>query len=79
MRSLLRNPWIIAGVFAVAVVGFLLFRPDTLFVDDAVDESLEDAFTAPTSDIEEPATDAASTDDDLLCIPWFCRARIRSV
>lgn len=64
MRSLLRNPWIIAGVVAVAVVGFLLFRPDTLFVDDAVDESLEDAFTAPTGDVEEPTTDAGSIDDE---------------
>lgn len=32
---------ILAGV---AVVGFLLFRPDKLFVDDRVDESLSDAF-----------------------------------
>ena len=64
MRSLLRNPWIIAGVVAVAVVGFLLFRPDTLFVDDAVDESLEDAFSVPTSVVEEPAPDAVSIDDD---------------
>ncbi|MEX2624769.1 MAG: DM13 domain-containing protein [Acidimicrobiia bacterium] len=33
-----------AGVAVLAVVGFLLFRPDTLFTDVRADESLEDAF-----------------------------------
>jgi len=43
-----RYRWPIVGVgLVVAVVGFLLFRPDKLFVDDVVDESLADAFGAP--------------------------------
>ena len=34
---------IAATTVAVLIVGFLLFRPDKLFVDDRVDESLADA------------------------------------
>ncbi|MCA1737145.1 MAG: hypothetical protein LC739_13920 [Actinobacteria bacterium] len=48
MRALLRNPFVLAGGFVVLVVGFLLFRPDTLFTDVRVAESLEDAFTTST-------------------------------
>lgn len=58
--------WILAvALLAAAVVGFLLFRPDTLFRDDRVDESLEEAFApgstttlpgAAVADTEEPAT-----------------------
>ena len=45
MKYLKRYRWPIAGlVIAVLVVGFLAFRPDKLFVDDVVDESLDDAF-----------------------------------
>ena len=45
MKYLKRYRWPIAGlVTAVLVVGFLAFRPDKLFVDDVVDESLDDAF-----------------------------------
>lgn len=45
---------VVGGVVVVAVVGFLLFRPDKLFVDDAVDESLEQAFAAPTANPASP-------------------------
>ena len=44
MNARLRLPLVI-GV--LAVVAFLAFRPDKLFVDDVVDESLADAFAAP--------------------------------
>jgi len=45
VKYLKRYRWPIAGlVTAVLVVGFLAFRPDKLFVDDVVDESLDDAF-----------------------------------
>lgn len=58
--------WILAvALLAAGVVGFLLFRPDTLFRDDRVDESLEEAFDqdpatslpgAAVADTEDPAT-----------------------
>ncbi|MGH8959364.1 MAG: DM13 domain-containing protein [Acidimicrobiia bacterium] len=42
--------WLLtSGGLVVAVVGFLLFRPDTLFTDVRVEESLEAAFTATTT------------------------------
>lgn len=51
MRRLLQRFWIPVSVIAVAlgVVAFLAFRPDKLFVDDRVDESLADAFTSTTA------------------------------
>lgn len=64
MRTLKRYVWYIVGVGAVVLlVGFVLVRPDKLFVDDAVDESLEEAFTVTTT--SEPAattTTAAATE-----------------
>jgi hypothetical protein len=61
-----RYRWPIIGVGAVVLlVAFLLFRPDKLFVDDAVNESLADAFpvaaTAPatTTTTTPPTTTAA--------------------
>ena len=45
MELIRRFKWPILGAGAVVLlVGFLLFRPDKLFVDDKVDESLADAF-----------------------------------
>lgn len=56
MRFLKRWRWPIVGVGAIVViVGFLAFRPDKLFVDDVVDESLSDAFTTESS-TEPPGT-----------------------
>ena len=49
---------IVVGGLAVAVVGFLLFRPDKLFVDDVADEPLESAFGA-----EAAATDTTLGED----------------
>jgi hypothetical protein len=43
-----RNRLLLADGLVVAVVGFLLFRPDTLFTDVPVDQSLEEAFTTTT-------------------------------
>ena len=49
-----------AGGLVVAVVGFLLFRPDTLFTEVPVDQSLDEAFTttaaAVTSSTSVPTT-----------------------
>jgi hypothetical protein len=61
MQFLKRYKWIIGGVgLAVLVLAFLAFRPDKLFIDDVVDESLEDAFA--TEAVEEsPATTTTST------------------
>ena len=56
MELLKRFKWPIIGVgAAVLVVAFLLFRPDKLFVDDVVDESLADAFPVSAS-AETPTT-----------------------
>jgi hypothetical protein len=45
LEFLKRYRWPIVGAGAVVlIVAFLLFRPDKLFVDDVVDESLADAF-----------------------------------
>jgi len=53
-----RYRWVIVGVgAAVVIVAFLAFRPDKLFVDDVVDESLSDAFA--TS--EEASPEATTT------------------
>jgi hypothetical protein len=47
MQFIKRFRWPIFGVgLVVLVVAFLAFRPDKLFVDDRVDESLDDAFAA---------------------------------
>ena len=43
-------------VTALAVVAFLLFRPDTLFTDVEADESLEEAFSTTTTAVVEEAT-----------------------
>jgi len=55
-----RWPIIVVGV-ALAVGAFLAFRPDKLFVDDAVDESLADAFTTTTAQTAPPETTTSST------------------
>lgn len=59
-----RGPIIGVGL-VVLVVAFLAFRPDKLFVDDRVDESLAEAFAAPATTVAEPAptTTAAPVDD----------------
>ncbi|MCL1594730.1 MAG: DM13 domain-containing protein [Actinomycetia bacterium] len=52
MQFIRRYRWLLVGFAAtLVVVGFLAFRPDKLFVDDAVDESLDDAF--PTAQVAE--------------------------
>jgi hypothetical protein len=39
----------VGGAVVVAVVGFLLFRPDTLFTEVRSDESLTEAFPVTTT------------------------------
>ena len=55
----------IVGVgVVVVIVGFLAFRPDKLFVDDVVDESLTDAFASPETTVvptTSPAPDSTTT------------------
>jgi hypothetical protein len=60
MDLIRRFKWLILGAGTVVLlVGFLLFRPDKLFVDDAVDESLADAF--PVAATSEPAPTTTTT------------------
>lgn len=65
MEFLKRSKWLILGVGAIAViVGFLAFRPDKLFVDDVVDESLNDAFASTETTVAlttSPAPDSTTT------------------
>jgi hypothetical protein len=70
MNLIRRYRWPLIGFgAAVALVGFLLFRPDKLFVDDRVNESLADAFSAtteqtltePDSSIAEDVTTTTTT------------------
>lgn len=53
----------------MAIVGFLLFRPDTLFTNVRVGESLEEAFAAPAVDMDAGTTgtsaEAMDLDDEL--------------
>ena len=57
-----RYRWVIVGVGAVGlIVAFLLFRPDKLFVDDVVDESLADAFPTAQAGKEASATSTTTT------------------
>ena len=55
-----RAPIIGIGL-VVLVAAFLAFRPDKLFVDDSVGESLADAFSAPAG-TAEPATTITAAD-----------------
>lgn len=51
--------WVFVGaVIVVAVVGFLLFRPDTLFTDVEADETLDEAFATTTTAalVDTPST-----------------------
>ena len=55
-----RRRWLTIGLMAVlAVVAFLLFRPDTLFTDVEADEPLEEAF-ATTTEAEVATTTTAT-------------------
>jgi hypothetical protein len=56
-----RYRWVlIGGAAAALIVAFLAFRPDKLFVDDVVDESLSDAFAAP-AEAAPPTTVTTTT------------------
>ena len=62
METLKRFRWPIIGVsIAIAVVAFLAFRPDKLFVDDAVDQSLAEAFTTTTAQAASSDTTSSTT------------------
>jgi hypothetical protein len=60
----MRRSLIVAGGVALAGAAFLLFRPDKLFADDPVRESLGEAFTtttASTSSESDQSTAATNT------------------
>jgi hypothetical protein len=55
-----RTRWIVAGaaVAVVLIVAFAAFRPDKLFVDERVDEQLDDDVAAAIDErVESPASD----------------------
>ncbi|HWL50105.1 MAG TPA: DM13 domain-containing protein [Acidimicrobiia bacterium] len=57
-----RRRWIMVGVVAaLAVVAFLLFRPDTLFTEVEAGESLEEAFATTTEAEAATTTNATPT------------------
>ncbi|MEA2000968.1 MAG: DM13 domain-containing protein [Actinomycetota bacterium] len=60
MKLFRRYRWaFIGGGLVVVVLAFLAFRPDKLFVDDVVDESLGDAFAVQVS--SPPPSSTTST------------------
>jgi hypothetical protein len=62
VELLRRYRWPIIGFgLVVVVVGFLAFRPDKLFVDDAVDESLDDAFAPSVATTTAPPVSTTTT------------------
>jgi len=66
MTNSTRTRFLLAGALVVGTAGFLLFRPDTLFTDVPVDQSLEEAFTTTTattviSSTTVPATTTSGT------------------
>ena len=62
MDLIRRFKWpIIAGGAVVLVVAFLLFRPDKLFVDDTVNESLADAFPVASETADETTTTTSTS------------------
>ncbi len=73
MNFLRHNRWARIGLgAAVLIIAFLAFRPDKLFVDNAVDESLSDAFAAGTSLVATTSTtplSATSTDATTTTLP----------
>jgi hypothetical protein len=58
----MKRPFMILGLAIALIAGFLLFRPDKLFADDPVNESLDEAFV-PTTSSEVPSvrTEPTST------------------
>lgn len=74
MNFIKRNRLLIVGLGLVVLVGgFLAFRPDKLFVDDAVNESLADAFadvdSSPTDTTVVIQEEAVAIDDTDVTIP----------
>lgn len=62
MEILKRSKWLILGIGTIVViVGFLAFRPDKLFVDDVVDESLTDAFASPQTTVVPTTSNAPAS------------------
>lgn len=71
MTASFRNRLLAVAGLVVAVVGFLLFRPDTLLTDVRVDESLEEAFVVATTEatVAESATTAANSPTTSEAVP----------
>jgi hypothetical protein len=63
MDFLKRYRWpLLGGGTVILLVAFLLFRPDKLFVDDVVDESLGDAFPVAAEQTAATATTTTTTE-----------------
>lgn len=60
MKTVFRNPFVLAGGIVVLAVGFLLFRPDTLITDVRVAEPLEEAFATSTTGTTAAAEETAA-------------------
>ena len=61
-----RNLWIGVVAVAVLVVGWYLFRPERLFVNQTVSESLAVAETAPTSPMSASTEPGTMVADDMM-------------
>jgi hypothetical protein len=62
VEILSRYRWLIIGIGSVVVVvAFLAFRPDKLFIDDAVDESLDEAFAPLVTTTTTPPISTTTT------------------
>ena len=75
--------WVFGLGLVVGVVGFLAFRPDNLFLDDPVEESLSDEGGVPTTflnlgpfqgNVGGRTTSSAPTSTRLATAPCWCRA-----
>lgn len=69
----MKRLYVLSGIAIALLAGFVLFRPDKLFVDDPVDESLAEAFvtsqavptpsvaTVPSAPTSSVSTDSSTT------------------
>lgn len=56
----MKRNYLVLGLAIALIAGFLLFRPDKLFADDPIDESLAEAFVTSPAGPTPPGTTAPS-------------------